>query len=189
MGRYHSPPVAECKAGEDSEIMMTSAVPAQVACGPLRPRVAPRAPALQGQWQAWASSVGSGGLAVALPVCLAGRGHQIRHLVPERVPRRPGWDTSSPRAAGRALPGAPGTSQLQLRAGASFVPRLLPGPLERREERGCLRHGQQRAVPARKMEAVTGSALLARSAVAHGSVLPSLGGSRVCLRSLFVPCP
>lgn len=122
----------------------------------------------------------------ALPVWLAGRGHQIRHLVPERVPRRPGWDTSSPRAAGRALPGAPGTSQLQLRAGASFVPRLLPGPLERREERGCLRHGQQRAVPARKTEAVTGSALLARSAVAHGSVLPSLGGSRVCLRSV---CP
>lgn len=186
MGRYHSPPVAECKAGGDSEMTMTSAVPAQVACGPLRP-CAPRAVAGLGV------QCGVGGPCSranwALPACLAGCSHQIRHLVPERVPRRPGWDTRSPRAAGRALPGAPGTSQLQLRAGASFVPRLLPGPLERREERGCLRHGQQRAVPARKMEAVTGSALLARSAVAHGSVLPSLGGSRVCLRSLFVPCP
>lgn len=186
MGRYYSLPVAECKAGEDSEMTMTSAVPAQVTCGPLRP-CAPRAVAGLGV------QCGVGGPCSranwALPACLAGRGHQIRHLVPERVPRRPGWDTRSPRAAGRALPGAPGTSQLQLRAGASFVPRLLPGPLERREERGCLRHGQQRAVPARKMELVTGSALLARSAVAHGSVLPSLGGSRVCLRSLFVPCP
>lgn len=61
---------------------MTSAVPAQVACGPPRP-CAPRAVAGLGV------QCGVGGPCSranwALPVCLAGRGHQIRHLVPERV--------------------------------------------------------------------------------------------------------
>lgn len=57
MGRYHSPPVAECTAGEDSEMTMTSAVPAQVACGPPRP-CAPRAVAGLGV------QCGVGGLAV-----------------------------------------------------------------------------------------------------------------------------
>lgn len=186
MGRYHSPPVAECTAGGDSEMTMTSAVPAQVACGPPAP-LRSKGSGRPGRPVWGRGALQSGKLGTA---CVPGRPRP-----PDTAPRprascrRPGWDTRSPRAAGRALPGAPGTSQLQLRGGASFVPRLLPGPLERRQERGCLRHGQQRAVPARKMEAVTGSALLARSAVAHGSVLPSLGGSRVCLRSLFVPCP
>lgn len=177
MGRYYSVPVAEDKAGGNGEMIRTSAVPAQVTCGPLRSQDSGRPGRPVWGWGA----LQSGRLGTA---CCGRQAAATRHGASSQRESPSGWDgtLAHPEQLARAAGPA-----LQLPARSEF--HAPPSPRSSGEEGGERMSSPRPAVRGRSKEDGGGDRKRVPGSFRRPWFCDAVAAREPCVCARRVPCP